>query len=205
MRRKPAPVHAERRAARIVRAVCCQHCVAVSQRGRLRAHLPRHQVGNPQHWQRRSLENQRLPHPLPGVHLQRLCPHRFSADRLRERNIPSAAHFFQQCQHQRAFPAMEPRRFFLPINEVEAGHTVLPQATFGGRTYPAVLESTSQQFAPRVLHLFLTKAEGVVAFDDQYGTLWTRLQERPAPSKRPPRAPAAGSAVSAGCLRRPAC
>ena len=65
--------------------------------------------------------------------------------------------------------------FLLAIDEVEVGQKVLAPATFGGRTYPAVLESTSQKFAPLVLHLYLTKAEGVVAFDDQYGTLWTRI------------------------------
>ena len=65
--------------------------------------------------------------------------------------------------------------FLLPINEVEAGQKTLSPATFGGRTYPSVMECTSQPFTPQVLHLFLTKADGVVAFDDPYGTLWTRI------------------------------
>lgn len=65
--------------------------------------------------------------------------------------------------------------FSLPIDEAEAGQVALAPATFGGRTYPAVLACTSRKLAPLVLHLYLTKAEGVVAFDDEYGTLWGRL------------------------------
>ena len=56
----------------------------------------------------------------------------------------------------------------------EAPQLTLAPATFGRRTYPAVLACSSRKLAPLGLHLYLTKAEGVVAFDDEYGTLWTR-------------------------------
>ena len=48
-------------------------------------------------------------------------------------------------------------------------------ATLGGRSYPEVMECTNTMFSPLVLHLFLTKADGIVAFDDRHGVRWTRL------------------------------
>lgn len=65
--------------------------------------------------------------------------------------------------------------FYLTIKEVEAGQVVLSPMTLGGHTYNAVMDRTNTQFLPLVLHLFLTKAEGVVAFNDRRGVLWTRL------------------------------
>lgn len=48
-------------------------------------------------------------------------------------------------------------------------------ATLGGRSYPEVMECTNTMFSPLVLHIFLTKADGIVAFDDRHGVRWTRL------------------------------
>lgn len=47
-------------------------------------------------------------------------------------------------------------------------------ATLGSHSYPEVMECTNSLFSPLVLHLFLTKTEGVVAFDDRHGVRWTR-------------------------------
>jgi hypothetical protein len=46
--------------------------------------------------------------------------------------------------------------------------------TLGGRFYPEVMEGTNTMFSPLVLHIFLTKADGIVAFDDRHGVRWTR-------------------------------
>jgi hypothetical protein len=48
-------------------------------------------------------------------------------------------------------------------------------ATLGGHYYPEVMEGQNTMFSPLVLHIFLTQAEGVVAFDDRHGVRWTRL------------------------------
>lgn len=47
-------------------------------------------------------------------------------------------------------------------------------ATLGGHSYPEVMECTNTMFSPLVLHLFLTKADGIVAFDDRHGVRWIR-------------------------------
>jgi hypothetical protein len=71
--------------------------------------------------------------------------------------------------------------FELPIDQVEDGRLTLAPATFGGRTYPAVMGSTYNPVSPPVprptfaARLFLTKAEGVVRFEEFGGTVWNRL------------------------------
>ena len=71
--------------------------------------------------------------------------------------------------------------FFLPIAEVEDGRLALGPATFGGRTYPAVLESTYSPTPPLVprptyaKRVFFTKAEGLVRVEEFGGTVWNRL------------------------------
>ncbi|MDQ2771802.1 MAG: hypothetical protein M3Y54_15035 [Bacteroidota bacterium] len=47
-------------------------------------------------------------------------------------------------------------------------------ATLGGHYYPEVMEGQNTMFSPLVLHIFLTQADGVVAFDDRHGVRWTR-------------------------------
>ena len=47
-------------------------------------------------------------------------------------------------------------------------------ATLGGRFYLEVMECTNTLFSLLVLQLFLTKADGIVAFDDRHGVRWTR-------------------------------
>lgn len=72
--------------------------------------------------------------------------------------------------------------FYLPIDEAEDGRQVLLPATFGGRYYPAVLVCT-RNLAPQPtvsypatsLRLFLTKAEGVIRFEERGGNIWNRL------------------------------
>lgn len=56
-----------------------------------------------------------------------------------------------------------------------AGQLPWHPATLGGHYYPEVMEGQNTMYNPLVLHLFLTKAEGVVAFDDRHGVRWTRL------------------------------
>ena len=69
----------------------------------------------------------------------------------------------------------------LPIDQVEDGRLTLAPATFGSRTYPAVLESTYTPNPPPVprptsaRRIYLTKAEGVVRFEEFGGTVWNRL------------------------------
>ena len=48
-------------------------------------------------------------------------------------------------------------------------------ATLGGRYYPEVMECTNTMLSPLVRHIFLTQADGIVAFDDRHGVRWTRL------------------------------
>ena len=54
-------------------------------------------------------------------------------------------------------------------------------ATFGGRTYPAVLQGAYYSIAPPVPHptyakrVFFTKAEGLVRVEEFGGTVWNRL------------------------------
>ena len=72
--------------------------------------------------------------------------------------------------------------FYLPIDATESGQQVLLPATFGGRSYPAVLECT-RNTAPQPtvpypatsVRLFLTKAEGLVRFEERGGNVWNRL------------------------------
>jgi len=54
-------------------------------------------------------------------------------------------------------------------------------ATFGGRTYPAVLESTYYPIPPLVprptyaKRVFFTKAEGLLRVEEFGGTMWNQL------------------------------
>lgn len=65
--------------------------------------------------------------------------------------------------------------FYLPVDEVAAGQYPLTTATFGRRTYPNVITSVNgYAVPPRTLRVYFTLANGVVAFDDQYGTRWAR-------------------------------
>lgn len=71
--------------------------------------------------------------------------------------------------------------FSLPIDQVEDGRLALGPATFGGRTYPAVLQGiyhTVSPPAPRPTNakrVFFTKAEGLVRVEEFGGTVWNRL------------------------------
>ena len=65
-----------------------------------------------------------------------------------------------------------------PLMEIEAGTHPLSPATFAGRTYPAVWGGTSSLAASGsrvVVTLYLTKAEGLVRFEERGGTVWDRL------------------------------
>jgi hypothetical protein len=66
--------------------------------------------------------------------------------------------------------------FYLPIDEVAAGQYTLTTARFGGRTYNNVIMSnaTTTSSPPLRLRVYFTVTNGVVAFADQYGTLWAR-------------------------------
>lgn len=66
----------------------------------------------------------------------------------------------------------------LLIQEVEDGQQATYPATFGTRTYTAVLGGTSSlafQGASVVTTLYVTKAEGLVRFVERGGTTWDRL------------------------------
>ena len=66
----------------------------------------------------------------------------------------------------------------LPLLEVEDGSRVLAPATFAGRTYPAVLgvRSSFAFSGPGVtLTMYLTKADGLIRFEERGGTVWDRL------------------------------
>ena len=68
--------------------------------------------------------------------------------------------------------------FYAPIKEVEAGQQTLASQTFAGRTYQSVLELSSGQpsaSANSVQRIFLTKADGVIRFEERGGTVWNRL------------------------------
>jgi hypothetical protein len=68
--------------------------------------------------------------------------------------------------------------FSLPLEEIEAGTLALPAATFAGRTYPAVFgyRSSLASSAPNVaLIMYLTKANGLIRFEERGGTVWDRL------------------------------
>jgi hypothetical protein len=71
--------------------------------------------------------------------------------------------------------------FRLPIDEVEDGRRVLPAATFAGRTYPQVLESTYAPLLPEKprpmmpARIYLTKTEGVIRVEEYGGTVWDRV------------------------------
>ncbi len=74
--------------------------------------------------------------------------------------------------------------FSLPIDQVEDGQLTLAPATFGSRTYPAVLGSTYTPIPPLaplvprptyVARIYFTKAEGIVRFEEFGGTVWNRL------------------------------
>jgi hypothetical protein len=71
--------------------------------------------------------------------------------------------------------------FPLPLAEVENGQRVLGPATLAGRTYQHVLDLTYVELsvphtrAWAIKRLFLTKAEGVIRFEERGGTVWDRL------------------------------
>ena len=81
----------------------------------------------------------------------------------------------------RGFLQMGGDAFTLPIDQVEDGRLTLAPATFGGRTYPAALESYFYPTPPLVPrptqtgYVCLTKAEGLVRFEELGGTVWNRL------------------------------
>ena len=72
--------------------------------------------------------------------------------------------------------------FDVPISAIEEGRVVLGPATFAGRTYQQVLElrdvgitvspMNRSWYVPR---LFLTKADGVIRFEERGGMVWDRL------------------------------
>ena len=66
--------------------------------------------------------------------------------------------------------------FYVPADEVAAGSYPFTTATFGSRTYANVITSDAATTSspPRRLRVYLTVADGVVAFDDLYGNLWVR-------------------------------
>ena len=69
--------------------------------------------------------------------------------------------------------------FELPFQEIEDGTQTLPSATFAGRTYSAVLGRTSGGVAFSgggvTLTAYLTKAEGLIRFEERGGTVWDRV------------------------------
>ena len=65
--------------------------------------------------------------------------------------------------------------FYLPTDEVAAGQYPLTTAKFGSRTYTNVIAISAATTVPSLrLHVYLTVADGVVAFDDLYGNFWSR-------------------------------
>ncbi len=66
--------------------------------------------------------------------------------------------------------------FYVPVDEVAAGQYPFTTAKFGRRTYANVITSTATTTGtpPRTLRVYYTVANGVVAFDDRYGTRWAR-------------------------------
>ncbi|MCC3156478.1 hypothetical protein LJ737_04470 [Hymenobacter sp. 15J16-1T3B] len=76
------------------------------------------------------------------------------------------------------------REFYLPADLVNqqfplpATFRLLPQATFGGRTYTDVLECTpypeATRLAWRITKLYYTKGDGVVGFVEEGGDTWER-------------------------------
>ncbi|SHL95934.1 hypothetical protein [Hymenobacter psychrotolerans] len=65
----------------------------------------------------------------------------------------------------------------LPLKEVEDGTQSLSPATFAGRTYPAVLGGTTSLAGSGsrvVVTLYMTKAEGLIRFEERGGTVWDR-------------------------------
>lgn len=69
--------------------------------------------------------------------------------------------------------------FIAPIKEVEAGQQALGTQTFAGRTYQNVLElsggvGSTATNPTAVVRIFLTKAEGVIRFEERGGTTWNR-------------------------------
>ena len=70
--------------------------------------------------------------------------------------------------------------FNLPAKEVDAGRLNLPPATFAGRTYQQVIQSTftvtTPETSPRtVARIYLTKAEGIIRFEERGGSIWDLL------------------------------
>ena len=71
--------------------------------------------------------------------------------------------------------------FSLPIAEIEDGKKALGPATFAGRTYQNVLDLPNvDALAPNkaawgITRIFITKADGVIRFEERGGTAWNRL------------------------------
>lgn len=64
-----------------------------------------------------------------------------------------------------------------PLQAIEDGTVTLSPATFAGRTYPAVWGGTIPNTIMRpgvVTTLFLTKADGLIRFEERGGTVWDR-------------------------------
>ncbi|WBO86804.1 hypothetical protein [Hymenobacter yonginensis] len=71
------------------------------------------------------------------------------------------------------FSSVEP-----PLQQIENGTQALAPATFAGRTYPAVW--CNGPFSPgsgsrAVVLMCLTKADGLIRFEERNGTAWDRL------------------------------
>lgn len=63
------------------------------------------------------------------------------------------------------------------LQAIEDGSQVLSPATFAGRTYPAVWGGTSSNPVARpgmVVTLYMTKADGLIRFEERGGTVWDR-------------------------------
>ena len=68
--------------------------------------------------------------------------------------------------------------FDLPLEEIEAGTQALAPATFAGRTYPAVAGYNASPAVTRpnaTVTMYLTKANGLIRFEERGGTVWDRL------------------------------
>lgn len=68
--------------------------------------------------------------------------------------------------------------FGVPLSEIEAGTQALFPATFAGRNYPAVygcVADFAYSGANVTVKLYLTKADGIVRFEERGGTVWERL------------------------------
>ncbi|TYZ10599.1 hypothetical protein FY528_09050 [Hymenobacter lutimineralis] len=66
----------------------------------------------------------------------------------------------------------------VPLQEIEDETQILSPATFAGHTYPAVWGGTSSTLSSGsqvVVMLYLTKADGLIRFEERGGMVWERL------------------------------